>query len=71
MSITPVVSFGSPTPIREVLENYAPSVPRQYDITPDGKMIGLIPANQPQTGAAAGQIQVVLNWFEELNQRVK
>jgi hypothetical protein len=33
--------------------------------------VGFIPAGQTETGASiAPQIQVVLNWFEELKQRV-
>jgi hypothetical protein len=72
VSTTPAFAFGSPMPIRQVLENYAPVMPRQYDVTPDGKLIGLIPSEQSQTGAATStQISVVLNWFEELKQRVK
>ena len=45
---------------------------RNWDITPDGKQfIGVIPAGQASTGTAAtAQIQVVLNWFEELKQRM-
>ena len=48
---------------------------RGYDIHPDGKrFIGLVPAGQGQTGASrqpsAPQIQVVLNWFEDVKQRV-
>jgi serine/threonine-protein kinase len=71
VTTAPNFTFGNQTIIRQALENYAPSVPRQYDVTPDGKLLGLIPAEQSQTGAAApGQINVVLNWFTELQQRV-
>ena len=45
---------------------------RPYDITPDGKrFIGMIAAGQTQSGGpATPQIQVVLNWFEELKAKV-
>src|SRR5262245_48078855 len=45
---------------------------RQYDITPDGKrFIGIVAAGESQAGTpGAPQIQVVLNWIEELKQRV-
>ena len=45
---------------------------RNWDITPSGKeFIGVIDAGQPVSGpAAAPQIQVVINWFEELKQRM-
>jgi hypothetical protein len=48
-----------------------PASVRTYDILPDGKhFIGVVPAGQAQTGAAsAPQIQVVLNWFEDVTQR--
>jgi Tol biopolymer transport system component len=45
---------------------------RNWDIAPDGKQfIGVIFAGQATSGTApALQIQVVLNWFEELKQRM-
>jgi len=42
-----------------------------YDVTPDGRFLGVVDATLPQPGnTSAPQIQVVLNWFEELKQRV-
>jgi Tol biopolymer transport system component len=47
------------------------NIVRRYDILPNGKFIGVTAAGQSQAGAAPGaQIQVVLNWFEEVKQRV-
>jgi serine/threonine protein kinase/Tol biopolymer transport system component len=71
VTTSPTFTFGTPTTIPAVLENYAPSFPRQYDVMPDGKLIGLIPAGQSQSGTAnvSTQINVVLNWFEELKQK--
>jgi hypothetical protein len=45
---------------------------RPYDISRDGqRFLGLIDAAQVQAdGTAAPQIQVVLNWFEELKAKV-
>jgi hypothetical protein len=49
---------------------------RTYDILPDGQhFIGTVPAGQAQTASGAvaptgPQIQVVLNWFEDVKQRV-
>ena len=38
-----------------------------YDITPDGKLVGRITAGQMEyVRSSVDQIQVVLNWFEEL-----
>ena len=45
--------------------------PRNADITPDGKLLGLMYAETTKSGAIlAPQIQVVLNWFQELKQFV-
>jgi hypothetical protein len=72
----PSLIFGSParTPKAGFQTLQASSV-RTYDVLPDGRhFIGTVFAGQPQAGAgsasAALQIQVVLNWFEELKQRV-
>jgi len=69
----PSFSFGEPTalPIERVIQ-YAPS-PRQYDIMPDGKrFLVMLPAPQAGTDSrpTTQQINIVLNWFEELKQRV-
>jgi hypothetical protein len=42
---------------------------RNYDVTPDGRRVGLFPAEAAPAGRAAS-INVVLNWFTELQQRV-
>jgi hypothetical protein len=39
-------------------------------MTAGNRFIGVIDADAPQTGASSMQIQVVLNWLEELKQRV-
>jgi hypothetical protein len=48
-----------------------PANVRTYDVLPDGKhFVGVVPAGQAQAGAPGmAQIQVVLNWFEDLKQR--
>jgi hypothetical protein len=45
---------------------------RNYDITPDGKFVALVDPREPGVSGTslAPEIQVVLNWFEELKQRV-
>ena len=68
----PKFSFGKPSPLAMtgVLQEIAN--PRNYDITPDGKQFVVVLAaspnenNQPSTRL----INVVLNWVEELKQRV-
>jgi hypothetical protein len=38
-----------------------------YDVTPDGQRFLMIKATEEEV---AGQINVILNWFEELKERV-
>jgi len=45
---------------------------RNADAMPDGRILGIIAAGSAQSGSAsAPQITVVLNWFDELRQRVR
>jgi len=74
MSFTtqPGVSFGRP--VRAARSGFSTSTPanvRTYDVVPDGKhFIGVVPAGQSQSGTAGTpQIQVVLNWFEDVKRR--
>ena len=53
--------------------NAGPNGVRNHDIARDGRVIAVVPSGQTPsvTGApAAPQIQVVLNWFEELKAKV-
>jgi serine/threonine-protein kinase len=67
----PSLSFGSP--VRAPKSGFttgSPAVARPYDILPDGKhLIGVAPPGQAQTGGGPLQMQVVLNWFEDVKQR--
>lgn len=63
-------TFSSPEPVPRGGLAGTPSGPRDYDILPDGRFLGVVLAGQAQGGGGAPQIQVVLNWFEELKQRV-
>jgi Tol biopolymer transport system component len=69
----PSFTFSSPVnvPIGNVKRGFA--FERSIDIMPDGKrFVGVIAADQVQSGTTSTpQIQVVLNWFEELKQRVR
>jgi eukaryotic-like serine/threonine-protein kinase len=75
VSITtrPTVTFGVAAPVPGGIQNRNPNTsPRGSDITPDGKyFVGVLTVDQTQTGSAAvPQIQFVLNWFEDLKQRM-
>jgi serine/threonine-protein kinase len=66
----PTFAFGNPVAVPRPFGASPPAVRRAYDITPGGKFMGLIPAGQTEFTPIAPQIQVVLNWFEELKARV-
>ena len=68
----PTFTFGNPMPAPTPFVERGPAFERNNDITLDGKrFLGVVAAGQTASGApAAPQIQVVLNWFEELKARV-
>jgi Tol biopolymer transport system component len=68
----PTFAFGNPVPVPKPFVERGPGFERNNDITRDGKrFLGVVAAGQTASGApAAPQIQVVLNWFEELKARV-
>jgi hypothetical protein len=63
-------AFSSPMQVPRGGMIGTPGGPRDYDILPDGRFLGIIAAGQAQSGGSAPQIEVVLNWFEDLKQRV-
>jgi serine/threonine protein kinase len=69
----PVVTFGMPEqfPARVTADRLSNET-RAYDILPDGRFIGLTSVlGTPNPQSSQGfQLRVVLNWFEELKQRV-
>jgi dipeptidyl aminopeptidase/acylaminoacyl peptidase len=64
---TPTVSAGKPRRLFEKRFQRSPSFWPNYDVTPDGKRLLMIKRTEQ---APPTQINVVLNWFEELKQRV-
>jgi len=68
----PTFTFGNPVLMPRPFVERGSGFERNNDITLDGKrFLGVVPAGQTASGAlAAPQIQVVLNWQEELKQRV-
>jgi serine/threonine-protein kinase len=74
MSITtrPAFAFSNAAPLpRAGLLEGGPQVVRTIDIARDGRVLTVVNAGQLQTGAPIAQrIQVVLNWFEDVKQRV-
>ena len=68
----PSVTLGNLVPVPRPFVFLSETAARNYDITPDGKrFVGVVAADQTQSGApATPQIQVVLNWHEELKRLV-
>jgi Tol biopolymer transport system component len=69
----PTFTFGNPTPmpLPQIVQAQG-NQPRQYGLMPDGQQfIVKIPPASAKGPPPAPQIQVVLNWFEELKQRSK
>jgi Tol biopolymer transport system component len=65
----PSLSVGKPKVLFEGLYEPTPATLPYYDVSPDGqRFLMLKPSEQAQ--AAPTQINVVLNWFEELKRRV-
>src|SRR5262249_25255826 len=65
----PAFTFNEPKPLPIEIEN---THDRPYDITPDGKQF-VVMQRPPESEApekTSIQINAVLNWFEELKQRV-
>ena len=65
-------TFGSPVTLsaRVTADRMSPET-RAYDILPDGRFIGVVPTSETESsGTAVVQFRVVLNWTEELKQRV-
>jgi hypothetical protein len=68
---SPTFSFGPPA---SVPRPFAPGAPRfrtLFDMMADGRFIAMIPVGQPDDAATSGPgIQVVLDWFDELQEKV-
>jgi serine/threonine protein kinase/Tol biopolymer transport system component len=71
VDITTQPSFAAGKPQMLFEERYEPApIPiTNYDVSPDGQRFLMLKPNE-QTQAAPTQINVVLNWFEELKRRV-
>jgi hypothetical protein len=65
--MAPAFSFGMPQQIPvKFPDRQSNSSQRNHDITPDGKFIGVVRVD-PDRVNTRDQIDVVLNWFDELN----
>ena len=68
---TEPLTFGKPVAIPKRLQGGPPGSRTPYDVTPDGRLVGIITAGQKEfVRGSDTQIQVVLNWHEELKRLV-
>jgi Tol biopolymer transport system component len=71
MQTTPTVTFGRPVSVpASAMEARLSTNVRDYDVMPDGRVLTIANGFAQSSGRNAGQLQVVLNWLEELKQRV-
>ena len=71
VTMKPSFAFGNPQSMTVPFELGPPTARRAFDMTPDGRFLGLIIGGGGQMGTGlSAQVQVVLNWFTELQQRV-
>ena len=67
----PGFTFANPVAVPRGFGIADPASPRPFDITPEGRIVGVATAGQSRVRSTEpAQIQVVLNWIEELKQRV-
>jgi hypothetical protein len=65
----PGFTVGKPRMLFEGQYVPTPTTSPNYDVAPDGQRFLMLKATE-QTYSAPTQINVVLNWFEELKQKV-
>jgi eukaryotic-like serine/threonine-protein kinase len=69
ISVNGGLTFGAPGRFpASVTGERLSQEPRSFDLLPDGRLIGVVTHTDP--GRAIFELRVVLNWFEELKQRV-
>jgi len=67
----PAFKFGRSVAVPRPFPLSPPEARRRYDVTPSGRFLAAIPAGQQGSGVSpAPQVQIVLNWFQELRERM-
>ena len=62
----PAFGFTPPAPVVRRFGLAPPANPRPFDILPDGRIVSVDAAISPSGDRRSAQIDIVLNWFEEL-----
>jgi dipeptidyl aminopeptidase/acylaminoacyl peptidase len=63
-------AFGRAVQVPRKFNPGAPAVRALYDITPDGRFVGVVPVGDTGAIYSASHVEVVLNWLEELKRLV-
>ncbi len=68
----PAFSFGLPENVQRPFQGSPPGARRIFDPMPDGRILALVSSGQTTgTPFVAGEIDVVLNWFDEITGRAR
>jgi hypothetical protein len=71
VSTKPSFTFSNPVALSiDGLAGTGPAETRNFDISPDGRTFIAVVPTTTDTASTPSQIQVVLNWFEDLKRRV-
>jgi eukaryotic-like serine/threonine-protein kinase len=66
----PTFTFTDPVPVPRGFGVSGPLNPREFDMTPQGLIVGTgSPTQAPAGSMAAAEVRVVVNWFEEVKAR--
>jgi len=69
VTLKPTFTMGEAVMLTRAFTNAPPAMQRTYDTIPRGRFLGLTGASRTDSAAAQSQIEVVLNWFEELRKK--
>ncbi len=70
VTTSPALAFGHPVNVPRRFITGPPSMPRAFDVMPDGRLLAVISSGADRSVSDDMQINVVMNWFEELKARI-
>jgi len=65
----PAFAFTTPTPVPRSFPSADPTLQRPFDMAGDGRFV-VVTSGESQPAGVASRMELVLNWHEELKQRV-
>ena len=66
----PTLAFGHPAARPRAFASAPPTIPRPFDMTPDGRIVSPV-STAAQSAASDSRMAIVTNWFDELKAKVK